>query len=109
MVMRKRLLGKNIGGYLEVAGLCGGDKCFEVDHTGSAHEHEEATGADQGKLSRTEKALIFGSHARENKNGVRRREQLIKRGWRAVIVEDLSLRQPRIVNFDCTAEWPQQR
>ena len=59
MVFRKWLFGKNIGRYLEVAGLCGGDECFEVDYAGSAHQHEEAPAPNKGKLTRTQESLDF--------------------------------------------------
>jgi len=109
VVIRKRFFREDISRYLEAARLCGRDECFEVDHPGPAHQNEEAAGANEGELTRTEKALILGSDARENKNRIRAGEQLIERGWRAVVVEDVPLRQPRIVNFDRAAEWSQQR
>src|SRR5262245_26065406 len=107
MVLRKGFFGKNIGRYPEVAGLCGGDECVEVDDAGSAHQHEKTAGSDERKLTRTKKFLVFSGDARENENCVGRGEQFIERGWRAVIVDDLSLRQPWIINFDCAAEWSQ--
>src|SRR4029077_6582461 len=87
VVIRKRFFREDISRYLEAARLCGRDEGFEADHPGPAHQNEEAAGTNEGKLTRTEKALIFGSDALENKNRIRAGEQLIERGWRAVVVE----------------------
>ena len=66
MVVRKWFFRKNIGRYLEAARISGNDERFEIDDAGTAHQHEEAAGPNEGKFTPAENPVIFGGDVGEN-------------------------------------------